>query len=177
MLCVSELASERARRSDEVTVLRQSNAPHETPGAMLLQSAPTLRAHVPSRPAAPLVRSSRCTPSPRPCALPAVLSPAAARGTAPARLRVACAAGNGVQEHLRLAFDGTGRLALPAGSLPAEGAVPLSSIVWAWLGCFLSLCLFGLAEVEMAARRAHPGTPPRPAGSARSRRRCGRCRS
>ena len=57
-----------------------------------------------------------------------------------------------MQEHLRLAFDGTGRLALPSGSLPAEGAVPLSSIVWAWLGCFVSLCIFGLAEVQLAAR-------------------------
>ena len=50
---------------------------------------------------------------------------------------------------LSLAFDGTGRLALPA-----EGAVPISDVLWAWVGCFITISLFGLAEAAMAARGA-----------------------
>jgi hypothetical protein len=51
-----------------------------------------------------------------------------------------------VAAHLSLAFDGRARLALPQGDAPAVDVQPFSHIVWAFLGCFLSMALFGIAD-------------------------------
>lgn len=82
-------------------------------------------------PAAP-PRGVRASASPQPRA-------AAAWAPQPT-LRAAVAA------HLSLAFDGRARLALPQGDAPAVDVQPLSHIVWAFLGCFLSMALFGFAD-------------------------------
>ena len=61
-----------------------------------------------------------------------------------------------VKTHVTLALDGTARLALPSGSLPAEGALPISHAFWAFLGCFLSMALFGALDQYVLAPRGVP---------------------
>ena len=61
-----------------------------------------------------------------------------------------------VKTHVALALNGTARLALPSGSLPAEGALPISHACWAFLGCFVSMALFGAVDQYVLAPRGVP---------------------
>ena len=57
---------------------------------------------------------------------------------------------------MTLALDGTARLALPQGQLPAEGELAISHAFWAFCGCFASMALFGAVDQYVLAPRGVP---------------------
>jgi hypothetical protein len=106
----------------------------------------------PVRAAPQPVRAAPCSASRAARVRCAAASPAApAPGPAPPADWSAAA-----RTHLELAVDGKARLALPQGALPAEGVGPFSNIVWAFVGCFLSMAALGLADVAFFAPRGLP---------------------
>jgi CBS-domain-containing membrane protein len=54
-----------------------------------------------------------------------------------------------VVAHLALAFDSKARLALPQGDAPAVDVQPFSNMLWAFLGCWLSCAVFGIADAHL----------------------------
>ena len=113
---------------------------------------------LPSAPGAALIWRST---SSRPATAAAVAAAPLPRGT-PAypcqgiRRRSRVAVGATSASHWALLLDGKARLALPQGSSPAEGEFPISHCVWAFLGCFCSMALFGVVDQYVLAPAGVP---------------------
>ena len=126
---------------------------HAVPTLVLV--AATRHAHgAAQRPAVPVL-SAPLSFRPR-RRLRAVSTCSAAASTPPQRAAGQPPFLDAVRSHVTLALDGTARLALPQGQLPAEGKLPISHAFWAFCGCFASMALFGAVDQYVLAPRGVP---------------------
>jgi hypothetical protein len=127
----------RARRAAPPAALSRAAPALPPPRALpraLPQRASLRRALAPPRPTRPRLFSTTASASAASASPPAPDWASAARA------------------HLSLALDARARVALPQGDRPAEGVAPFSHLLWAFLGCFASMALLGIADVALAQR-------------------------